>query len=79
LFGDGGAGEKPAKQPVFVLTARRTFPGAEAFTCNLKNQKRANWEGTGVEPGVKVAAADALATAQTPAAGKIAAARAAAK
>jgi hypothetical protein len=88
--------------PVFVLTANRTFSGAEEFTYNLKNLKRAtivgettgggahpvsghridehfsigvpfarainpysrtNWEGTGVEPDVKVPAADALATA----------------
>ena len=88
--------------PVFVLTANRTFSGAEEFSYNLKNLKRAtivgettgggahpvsghkiddhfmigvpfarainpysktNWEGTGVEPDVKVAASAALATA----------------
>jgi hypothetical protein len=88
--------------PVFVLTANRTFSGAEEFSYNLKNLKRAtivgettgggahpvsghkiddhfmigvpfarainpysktNWEGTGVEPDVKVTASDALATA----------------
>jgi retinol-binding protein 3 len=90
-------------KPVYVLTARRTFSGAEEFSYNLKNLKRAtivgettgggahpvsghrltdgfsigvpfarainpiskkNWEGTGVEPDVKVAAADALETAR---------------
>lgn len=84
---------------VFVLTAKRTFSGAEEFTYNLKNLKRAtivgettgggahpvsghriddhftigvpfarainpisktNWEGTGVEPDIKVPAAEAL-------------------
>jgi hypothetical protein len=88
-----------AAKPVFVLTAKRTFSGAEEFTYNLKNLKRAtiigettgggahpvsghriedhftigvpfarainpisktNWEGTGVEPDVKVAAGEAL-------------------
>jgi hypothetical protein len=88
--------------PVYVLTANRTFSGAEEFSYNLKNLKRAtivgettgggahpvmgqkiddhfmigvpfarainpysktNWEGTGVEPDVKVPAADALTTA----------------
>jgi hypothetical protein len=88
--------------PVYVLTANRTFSGAEEFTYNLKNLKRAtiigettgggahpvsghridehfmigvpfarainpysktNWEGTGVEPDVKVPAADAMSTA----------------
>jgi len=96
-------GPRLAKQPVFVLTSKRTFSGAEEFAFDLKNQKRAtivgettgggahpvsghtvadyfmvgvpfaksldpvtktNWEGTGVEPDVKVPAADALATAQ---------------
>lgn len=89
-------------RPVFVLTSSRTFSGAEEFSYNLKNLKRAtivgettgggahpvsghriderftigvpfarainpitktNWEGTGVEPDVKVPASDALATA----------------
>lgn len=88
---------------VYVLTAKRTFSGAEAFAYDLKNLKRAtivgeatgggahlvggqrindhfmigvpfaqavnpiskaNWEGVGVEPDVKVPAADALSTAQ---------------
>jgi hypothetical protein len=88
---------------VYVLTSKRTFSGAEEFTYNLKNLKRAtiigettgggahpvaghriddrfsigvpfatainpisktSWEGTGVEPDVKVAASDALATAE---------------
>jgi retinol-binding protein 3 len=88
--------------PVYVLTSNRTFSGAEEFSYNLRNLKRAtivgettgggahpvmgqrindhfmigvpfarainpysktNWEGTGVEPHVKVPAADAMATA----------------
>jgi len=82
-----------ANKPVFVLTSRRTFSGAEHFTYNLKILKRATivgertsgashagtgaapsqvalsepkpvWEGTGVEPDVKVDAADALRTAE---------------
>jgi len=96
-------GSRLAKQPVFVLTSKRTFSGAEEFAFDLKTQKRAtivgettgggahpvsghpvadyfmvgvpfaksldpvtktNWEGTGVEPDVKVAADDALPTAQ---------------
>ena len=96
-------GPRLTKQPVFVLTSKRTFSGAEEFAFDLKNQKRAtivgettgggahpvsghtvadyfmvgvpfaksldpvtktNWEGTGVEPDVKVASADALATAE---------------
>ena len=87
------------QKPVYVLTSKRTFSGAEEFTYNLKNLKRAtiigettgggahpvmghkidehftigvpfarainpisktNWEGTGVEPDVKVAAGEAL-------------------
>src|SRR5262249_49738165 len=89
-------------KPVYVLTSKQTFSGAEEFCYNLKNLKRAtlvgettgggahpvrgqridehfmigvpfarainpisktNWEGTGVEPDVQVAAADALRTA----------------
>jgi hypothetical protein len=96
-------GPRMAKQPVFVLTSKRTFSGAEEFAFDLKNQKRAtivgettgggahpvsghpvgdyfmvgvpfaksldpvtktNWEGTGVEPDVKVSADDALTTAE---------------
>jgi C-terminal processing protease CtpA/Prc len=92
-------GPRLAKQPVFVLTSKRTFSGAEEFAYNLKNLKRAtiigettgggahpvsghriddhfgigvpfarainpisktNWEGTGVEPDVKVPASEAL-------------------
>jgi len=88
--------------PVYLLTSSLTFSGAEEFSYNLKNLKRAtvvgettgggahpvsghrvddhfmigvpfakavnpitktNWEGVGVEPDVKVPAADALATA----------------
>jgi hypothetical protein len=103
-------GERLAKQPVFVLTSKPTFSGAEEFTYDLKNQKRAtivgettgggahpvgghpvadyfmvgvpfakainpvsktDWEGTGVEPDVKVSAADALTTAEKLAAEKI--------
>jgi retinol-binding protein 3 len=108
-------GPRLTKQPVFVLTSKRTFSGAEEFAFDLKNQKRAtivgettgggahpvsghpvadhfmvgvpfaksldpvtkaNWEGTGVEPDVKVPAADALATAQKLAIEKIQAKRA---
>jgi retinol-binding protein 3 len=96
-------GPRLTKQPVFVLTSKRTFSGAEEFAFDLKNQKRAtivgettgggahpvsghpvadyfmvgvpfaksldpvtktNWEGTGVEPDVKVSADDALSTAE---------------
>jgi retinol-binding protein 3 len=96
-------GKRLDGRPVYVLTSKQTFSGAEEFSYNLKNLKRAtlvgettgggahpvsghridehfiigvpfaqainpitktNWEGTGVEPDVKVAAADALATAQ---------------
>jgi hypothetical protein len=92
-------GPSLAGKPVFLLTAARTFSGAEEFSYNLKNLKRAtivgettgggahpvsghriddhfmigvpfaravnpishtNWEGTGVEPDVKVPAAEAL-------------------
>lgn len=92
-------GPRFVKQPVFVLTSKRTFSGAEEFTYNLKNLKRAtiigettgggahpvsghriddhfgigvpdarainpitktNWEGTGVEPDIKVPANEAL-------------------
>jgi hypothetical protein len=96
-------GARLTKQPIFVLTSKRTFSGAEEFAFDLKNQKRAtivgettgggahpvsghtvadyfmvgvpfaksldpvrktNWEGTGVEPDVRVPATDALQTAQ---------------
>ena len=96
-------GKKFPDVPVFVLTAKQTFSGAEEFAYNLKNLKRAtivgettgggahpteghrlddhfligvpfaravspitktNWEGTGVEPDVKVAADQALETAK---------------
>ncbi len=92
-------GKRFASKPVFVLTSKRTFSGAEEFTYNLKNLKRAtiigettgggahpvsphriddhffigvpggrpinpvskkDWEGTGVEPDVKVPADQAL-------------------
>ncbi len=104
-------GKKFTKQPVYVLTSQRTFSGAEEFTYNLKNLKRAtivgettgggahptrgarlddhfiigvpfarainpitktNWEGKGVEPDVKVSAAQALDTAKKLAAEQIA-------
>lgn len=91
------------QKPVMVLTSGHTFSGAEEFSYNLKNLKRAtivgettgggahpgelrkvgthfrmfvatgrainpvsqtNWEGTGVEPDVKVQADDALRVAQ---------------
>lgn len=107
-------GDRLVTQPVFVLTSKSTFSGAEEFTYDLKAQKRAtivgettgggahlvrhhtvadyfvvgvpfakavnpitrtNWEGTGIEPDVKVAAADALATAEKLAAEKIQAGR----
>jgi hypothetical protein len=97
-------------KPAYVLTSKETFSGAEEFSYNLKNLKRAtiigettgggahpvsghriddhfmigvpfakainpisktNWEGTGVEPDVKVPAAEALATAQKLAAEKL--------
>jgi peptidase S41-like protein len=102
-------GKRLDGKPAYVLTAKRTFSGAEEFSYNLKNLKRAtligettgggahpvsahrldehfmigvpfarainpisktNWEGTGVEPDVKVPANDALATAQKLAAEK---------
>jgi hypothetical protein len=108
-------GKRIPTTPVFVLTSAYTFSGAEEFTYDLKNQKRAvivgettgggahlvrgeriadhftmsvpfarainpvsktNWEGTGIEPDVKVASADALTTAQKLAAEKIASAQA---
>ncbi|HEX8187042.1 MAG TPA: S41 family peptidase [Pyrinomonadaceae bacterium] len=97
------AGKRYAGKDVYVLTSGRTFSGAEEFSYNLKNLKRAtlvgettggganpgdgnrltahfgafiptgravspvtktNWEGTGVEPDVKVPADQALRTAQ---------------
>jgi retinol-binding protein 3 len=95
-------GKRMPDVPVFVLTSERTFSGAEEFSYDLKNLKRAtivgeitgggahpvnreriegefwvsvpfaravnpvsktNWEGTGVEPDVKVPAPEALDTA----------------
>ena len=103
-------GKRLAGKPVFVLTSKRTFSGAEEFTYNLKNLKRAtivgettgggahpvaghriddhftigvpferavnpisktNWEGTGVEPDVKVPALEALEVAKKMAAEQI--------
>ena len=97
------AGKRYTGKDVYVLTSNYTFSGAEEFTYNLKNLKRAtivgettggganpgggnrlskhfgafiprgravspitktNWEGTGVEPDVKVPADQALRTAQ---------------
>jgi hypothetical protein len=102
-------GKRLGDKPVFVLTAKRTFSGAEEFTYNLKNLKRAtiigettgggahpvsghriddhfmigvpfarainpisktNWEGTGVEPDVKVSAVEAIEVAKKLAAKK---------
>lgn len=96
-------GKRLADKAVYVLTSKQTFSGAEEFSYNLKNLKRAtligettgggahpvaghriddhfmigvpfakainpisktNWEGTGVEPDVKVPASEALATAE---------------
>lgn len=93
------AGKRFTGKPVYVLTSRSTFSGAEEFSYDLKNLKRAtligettgggahtvaphrlndhfdilvpfggfvsaitktDWEGTGVEPDIKVASADAL-------------------
>ena len=104
------SGKRLDGKPAYVLTSKQTFSGAEEFSYNLKNLKRAtligettgggahpvsghridahfmigvpfarainpisktNWEGTGVEPDVKVLAADALATAQKLAAEKL--------
>jgi retinol-binding protein 3 len=95
-------GIKLAETDLYILTSAYTFSGAEEFTYNLKNMKRAtiigetsgggahpvrmeilndnflmrvpfaravnpisktNWEGTGIEPDVKVPAAQALAKA----------------
>jgi len=103
-------GKRLAGKPAFVLTSKRTFSGAEEFSYNLKNLKRAtivgettgggahpvsghriddhfmigvpfaravnpisktNWEGTGVEPDVKVPADEALSVAKTMAAEQI--------
>ncbi|MDT5268928.1 MAG: hypothetical protein QOH49_1114 [Acidobacteriota bacterium] len=97
------SGKRYAGKDVYVLTSSYTFSGAEEFSYNLKNLKRAtlvgettggganpgggnrlsahfgafiptgravspvtktNWEGTGVEPDVKVPADQALKTAQ---------------
>jgi hypothetical protein len=105
-------GSKLAETDLYVLTSRNTFSGAEEFTYNLKNMKRAtivgettgggahpvkmeilndhfaigvpyarainpisktNWEGTGVEPDVKVPAEQALNEAERLALGKLAA------
>ena len=103
-------GKRLAGKPVFVLTSKRTFSGAEEFAYNLKNLKRAtiigettgggahpvsghriddhfmigvpfaravnpisktNWEGTGVEPDIKVPADQALVVAKEKAAEQI--------
>jgi len=103
-------GARLADKPVFVLTSKRTFSGAEEFAYNLKNLKRAtitgettgggahpvsghriddhftigvpfarainpisktNWEGTGVEPDIKVPASEALDVAKRMAAEQI--------
>jgi retinol-binding protein 3 len=103
-------GKRLAGKPAFVLTSKRTFSGAEEFSYNLKNLKRAtiigettgggahpvsghrlddhfmigvpfaravnpisktNWEGTGVEPDIKVPADQALDVAKKMAAEQI--------
>jgi hypothetical protein len=103
-------GKRLDEKPAYVLTSRRTFSGAEEFSYNVQNLRRAtiigettgggahpvaghrindrfsigvpfarainpishtNWEGTGVEPDVKVAATEALSTAQRLAAEKL--------
>ncbi len=105
-------GTKLSDTDLYVLTSGYTFSGAEEFTYNLKNMKRAtivgettgggahpvkmeilndhflmripfaravnpisktNWEGTGVEPDLKVPAAQALARAHLLALEKLAA------
>jgi hypothetical protein len=86
-------GSRLGDKPVFVLTSSRTFSGAEHFTYDLKQLKRATivgettsgashagpasplrqianagtkpvWEGVGVQPDVRVKAADAVETAE---------------
>ncbi len=103
-------GTRLADKPAYVLTSAETFSGAEEFTYDLKNLKRAtivgettgggahlvdgrriddhfmigvpfarainpisktDWEGKGVEPDVKVKAADALETAEKLAGSKL--------
>jgi hypothetical protein len=103
-------GKRYVDKEVYVLTSSHTFSGAEEFTYNLKNLKRAtivgettggganpggservsehfelfvpsgrainpitktNWEGTGIQPDVQVAEADALSTAHAMALEKI--------
>ena len=103
-------GKRLTGKPAFVLTSKRTFSGAEEFSYNLRNLKRAtiigettgggahpvsghrvddhfmigvpfakavnpisktNWEGTGVEPDVKVPAVEALDVAKKMAAEQI--------
>jgi retinol-binding protein 3 len=103
-------GKRLSGKPVFVLTSQRTFSGAEEFSYDLQNLKRAtiigettgggahpvaghriddhfmigvpfakavnpvsktNWEGTGVEPDVKVPSDEALDVAKKMAAEQI--------
>jgi hypothetical protein len=103
-------GKRLAGKPVFVLTSKRTFSGAEDFAYNIKTLKRGtiigettgggahpvsgqriddhfmivvpsarsvspisktNWEGTGVEPDIKVRADQALEVAKEKAAEQI--------
>lgn len=55
-------GRRRADIPVFVLTSNRTFSGAEEFTYNLKNRKRATiigeTTGGGANPGGFFAVSD---------------------
>jgi retinol-binding protein 3 len=103
-------GAKLAEVDLYILTSKYSFSGAEEFTYNMKNMKRAtivgettgggahpvrlevlndnfwmrvpfaravnpisktNWEGTGIEPDVKVPAAQALDQAHLMALGKL--------
>lgn len=107
---DSVVGKRYEGKDIYVLTSNRTFSGAEEFSYNLKNLKRAtivgettgggahpgtrqrlsdhfgafiptgrainpisktNWEGTGVEPDVKVPKEQALKTAHLMALNKV--------
>jgi C-terminal processing protease CtpA/Prc len=66
----GGGAHPTGPQPI-----DERFMIAVPFARAINPITKTNWEGTGVEPDVKVAAADALATAQKLAAEKLAAMR----